>query len=55
MIGTQPFGRSLAVATFMGLALSGLASAQARMPLPEPVHTVADRSIGKAQGTSKTS
>lgn len=52
MFAIQPFGRSLAVAVSMALALPGLALAQATASLPEPAHTVADRSIGKAQSAA---
>jgi predicted ester cyclase len=54
MIATQSFGRSLAVAALMALALPGLALAQASTSLPEPDHTVADRSIGKVQSAAMT-
>lgn len=54
MFAIQPSGRSLAVAASMAFALPGLAFAQVSASLPEPDHTVADRSIGKAQSSAMT-
>lgn len=49
MFATQSLGRRPAAVLCMALALPHLAFAGAGPSLPEPAHTVADRSIGKAQ------